>query len=123
MEKPKSLKEMFNGYNVRILEINGELLYVATDIAKILKIKNICSNTAKISQDEKNTINIPDKNGRLQNTIVLNEKGVFNLITKSNKKEAKPFQNWIYNEFLFPKHKHININQKESESFDIKDNI
>jgi prophage antirepressor-like protein len=54
----------------------------------------------RLDEDERNTIPVTDSLGRLQETYIVNESGLYNLILGSRKPEAKDFKRWITHEVI-----------------------
>jgi prophage antirepressor-like protein len=54
----------------------------------------------RLDEDERNTIPVTDSLGRLQETYIVNEAGLYNLILGSRKQEAKDFKRWITHEVI-----------------------
>jgi len=81
-------------HDVRILWEDGDPLFKALDIAKILEIKNIHTSMVDFDSDEK-ALRLTDSPGGIQKTIVLTELGLYRLIFTSRKPIAKPFKKWV----------------------------
>lgn len=91
---------------IRSVEINGEIYFVAADVCRILEIQNASDTVAKVlDEDEKGIENIYTVGG-LQKMLVVNEAGLYRLIFKSRKPDAKKFQRWIYHEVIPAIRKH-----------------
>lgn len=88
---------------VRTLEHNNEIYFVASDICKCLDIKNTTQAVQRLDEDEKSMFNIGLSGGE---TNLVNEYGLYNLILVSRKKEAKAFKRWITHEVLPSIRKH-----------------
>lgn len=88
---------------VRTLEHNNEIYFVASDICKCLDIKNTTQAVQRLDEDEKSMFNIGLSGGE---TNLVNEYGLYNLILVSRKKEAKAFKRWITHEVLPTIRKH-----------------
>ena len=73
--------------------------WVAKDVCKVLDIKNSRDAVQNLDDDEKGVDKIYTLGGR-QNVITINESGLYTLIFRSNKPEAKVFRRWITNEVL-----------------------
>ena len=84
---------------VRTVEINGEVWFVAKDVADILEIKNIRQNMEELDDDEKGVCNIYTPGG-MQDMAIISEPGLYKLAFKSRKKEAKKFVRWVTHEVL-----------------------
>ena len=87
---------------VRTLEINNEPWFVAKDVCDILDIKNPTQALQNLDVDERTILNI----GRQGNTNFINESGLYTLIIRSRKSEAKKFRKWITSEVLPSIRKH-----------------
>lgn len=88
---------------VRTLERNNEIYFVASDICKCLDIKNTTQAVQRLDGDEKSMFNIGLSGGE---TNLVNEYGLYNLILVSRKKEARSFKRWITHEVLPSIRKH-----------------
>jgi prophage antirepressor-like protein len=85
---------------VRVIkDEDGAPWWVARDICEILDIKDASNATKNLDDDEKGTQEIRTLGGR-QGMLTVNESGLYTLIFKSNKKEAKTFRKWITGEVL-----------------------
>ena len=88
---------------VRTIEDNGEVLFIAKDICDILDLSNPTEALRELDEDEKNTLRISEgiHRGRGNpNVNVINESGLYTLLLRSNKEEAKPFRRWVTHEVL-----------------------
>lgn len=77
--------------SVRTIFANNEVWFCAKDVCGILEIKNVTQAVQRLDEDERSMFNI----GRQGNTNFINESGLYTLILRSDKKEAKPFRKWI----------------------------
>lgn len=87
--------EVWNGYEIRFVEKDGEWWAVAKDAAKALNFRDATTATQKMKEQYKGTYKVCTPSGE-QEMIVLNEKGLYRLIMRSNKPEAENFQDWVY---------------------------
>mgnify|MGYP001780651803 CR=1 FL=1 len=85
---------------VRTVEQNGEPWFVAADVCRALGIGNSRDATAKLDDDEKNTVALTDGNRGNPNVCVVNEPGLYTLVLSSRKPEAKAFKRWITHEVI-----------------------
>ena len=85
---------------VRTVEINGEAWFIAKDICDILGLANSRKAVKSLDDDEKNTVTFSYGNRGNPNMTVVNEPGMYKLIFKSNKPEAKEFTRWVTHEVL-----------------------
>ena len=91
----------FNGSSVRVVrDEKGEPWFVANDVCDILEIRNSRQSIAYLDDDEKDTVITNDTIGRQQETNVINEGGLYSLILRSRKPEAKAFKRWVTHEVL-----------------------
>lgn len=85
---------------VRILKDGqGKPWWVAKDVCDILGIKQRGNALNRLRQDEKgvDSINTP---GGVQKMSIINEPGLYQLILRSDKPEAKEFQYWVTHDVL-----------------------
>jgi len=90
---------------IRTVEINGEIYFVAADVCKILEVGDTSNAVKSLDDDEKGTYNISTVGG-VQKMLIVNESGLYRLIFKSRKPEAKNFQRWVTHEVLPSIRKH-----------------
>lgn len=91
----------FNDHPVRVVEKDGEPWWVAKDVCDILELGNPRTSLALLEEDEKNTVHIMDGNRGNPETTIISEPGLFRLILRSRKPQAKAFQRWAVHE-VFP---------------------
>ncbi len=92
-----------NGYKIRGGLINGEPYFVAMDICGVLGYKNT-SKAISDHVDEEDRYNESLERGGF--IIMVNESGLYSLILRSNKPEAKKFKKWVTSEVLPAIRKH-----------------
>jgi len=102
---------------VRVIEQDGEPWFVAKDVCEILGIINHKDAIKVLDEDEKLGVEISDPHGRKQITNVMSESGLYTLIMRSNKPEAKQFRRWVTHEVLPDIRKHgMYLNEKAREA-------
>jgi len=84
----------FSGKGVRVVTINGEPWWIARDVCDILDIGNITDTMNRLDSDEKLTSILP-MSGQNREVYLINESGLYSLILRSNKPEAKVFRKWV----------------------------
>lgn len=94
------VKFEFRSHEVRTVIRDGEPWFVAKDVCEILEIANARDAVATLDGDEKDGVGITDTIGREQKTTVVSESGLYALIFKSRKPEAKAFRKWVTSEVL-----------------------
>jgi len=97
---PSVLTFDFGQNQVRVmLDEQGRPWFVAKDVCDTLGIKNIRQNMSDLDENEKGVFNVYTPGGTQRMTEV-NESGLYALVFKSRKPEAKQFQKWITSEVL-----------------------
>ena len=81
---------------VRTVKLNGEIWFVAKDICDILELSNPTVAIENLEEDERSKFFL----GRQGEANVINEAGLYALIFRSNKPEAKLFSKWVRSEVL-----------------------
>jgi prophage antirepressor-like protein len=93
----------FQNHPARVIQDEaGNPWWVAKDVCDILGYANPSDTISTLDEDEKNTLRISEgipSRGN-PNVNVINESGLYTLIIRSNKPEAKPFRKWITAEVL-----------------------
>ena len=90
----------YDGRPVRTVQIDGEPWFVGRDVCAVLDIADARASLNLLDEDERDSIPVIDAMGREQRTIIINEPGLYSLILRSRKPEAKPFKRWITHEVL-----------------------
>ena len=79
---------------VRTVELNGEPWFVLKDVCEVLGIGTPAKVAERLDEDEKGMSQIHTPGG-LQNVSIISESGLYNVILRSDKPEAKPFRKWV----------------------------
>ncbi|MCP4104343.1 MAG: hypothetical protein GY749_02225 [Desulfobacteraceae bacterium] len=82
-----------------ITDDNGTPWWVAKEVCDILELEKIDSAIRGLDDDEKGTHKVSTPGGP-QDMSIINESGLYNLIFRSNKPEAKKFRKWVTSEVL-----------------------
>lgn len=91
--------KLYQDHPVRIIEQDGEPWFVAKDVCEILEIRNSRSSIALLDEDERGVHSMDTPSGKQEMTVV-SEAGLYSLILKSRKPEAKAFRRWVTHEVL-----------------------
>ena len=91
---------------VRTIEKDGEPWFVLKDVCGVLDIIDHKVTVRRLEEDEVCQIPLTDSLGREQGTTVISESGLYNVILRSDKPEAKPFRKWVTSEVLPSIRKH-----------------
>ena len=89
----------FNVLPVRIVMIDDAPWFVAVDVALILGYASTKDATRLLDDDEKGGHILPTPGGAQEFTVI-NESGLFNLVLRSRRDEARPFRKWVTGEVL-----------------------
>lgn len=84
---------------VRTVMIEDEPWFVAKDVCAVLSIKNSRDAVENLDDDEKGVVNT-DTLGGPQAVTIINESGVYALVFRSRKPQAKLFRKWVTSEVL-----------------------
>lgn len=83
-----------------VIERNGEPWWVLNEICAKVGIANPRDAASRLDDDEKDAVGIPDAIGRTQRMTIINESGLYSVILRSTKPEAKRFRKWVTSEVL-----------------------
>ncbi len=87
------------GFKVRVILRDGEPWFVAKDVCDCLSISNVTQACQNLDDDEKGICKVETLGGK-QDMMLVSESGLYTLLMRSNKDEAKPFRKWVTNEIL-----------------------
>jgi len=110
--------------NLTTIEIGGEVWFVASEVCKLLDIKNTSDAVSRLDDDEKSTIVITDGTSGNPNKSIISESGLYALIFKSSKPSAKQFRKWVTKEVIpaIRKKGSYGINRLETPNFVVRYN-
>ena len=86
----------FDHKEIRTVVKDNQPWFVGKDVCNILSIKNITQAMNRLDDDERSMFNI----GRQGEVNIINESGLYSLILRSDKAEAKLFRKWVTSEVL-----------------------
>ena len=87
----------FEGDDIQAVIKDGDPWFVARDVCEILGIKT--EQTRRLDDDEKSLQEFKTDGG-IQKMSIVSESGLYALILRSNKPEAKKFRKWITRDIL-----------------------
>jgi anti-repressor protein len=91
----------FDNTNVRMLrDKENEPWFCAKDVCKAIELVDHSQACSELKKDDKYKVPIPDRYGRSQSTLFINEAGLYELILKSRKPEAKKFKHWVTHDVI-----------------------
>lgn len=91
----------FKGAALRTLtDEAGEPWFVLKDCMSILDLGNPTETVKMFDDDEFSTTEVIDSIGRRQQAYIISEPGLYRLVMRSRKPEAKEFQRWVTHDVL-----------------------
>lgn len=95
---------MFGEDVVRVItDGNGEPWFVAKDVCRVLGLENNRDAVSSLDADEKITVANPDGNPRAgipHRYVIISESGLYALVFRSRKPQARDFSRWVRKEIL-----------------------
>ncbi|GAB3443838.1 BRO-N domain-containing protein [Insolitispirillum peregrinum] len=92
----------FEGFPVRVLDQEGELWFVLADVCRVLELSNPSKAAERLDEDEKDTLTNREgiASPQVQQLTIINESGLYSLIFRSRKPEARQFKKWVTSQVL-----------------------
>ncbi|WBU63119.1 BRO-N domain-containing protein [Paracoccus aerodenitrificans] len=81
------------------MTLEGEPWFVVRDVLNVLGIKGMSCELMNVGKTYVEELQMPGQRGGRPNKLI-NEAGLYKLILRSNKPEAKEFQDWVTGEVL-----------------------
>ena len=94
--------QVFNyaSWQVRTIDKNGEAWFVGKDVAEILGYRRTADALrVHVDEEDKGVCDLPTPGGN-QQTVIINESGLYSLILSSKLPSAKKFKHWVTHEVL-----------------------
>jgi anti-repressor protein len=95
----------YEGAEVRTVDREGETWWVLKDVCGVLELSDTNKVTERIDSDDLTRIKIVS-GGQTREMYAVNESGLYNVILRSDKAEAKKFKRWVTHEVLPSIRKH-----------------
>lgn len=111
----------FNNQPVRTVQLNNQPYWVLKDVCAVLGISNSRMTAERLEDDEVSQTDIIDALGRTQNTTVITESGLYAVILRSDKPNAKEFRKWVTSEVL-PAIRKNGVYLTDEKAYDITHN-
>lgn len=92
----------YQGSEVRTVQKDGQPWWVLKDVCGVLGLSNPSMIADRLDEDERAKFDL----GRQGDTNIVNESGLYNVIIRSDKPEAKKFKRWVTHEVLPSIRKH-----------------
>lgn len=96
----------YENSEIRTVEKDGEPWWVLADVCKVLELTTPSRVAERLEKDEVSQTHTIDRMGRTQKSTIINESGLYAVILRSDKPQAKPFRKWVTNEVLPSIRKH-----------------
>lgn len=92
----------YQSNEVRTVEMGGEPWFVLKDVCNTLNINNQRDVQERLDPDEVGRFNLPHPQNpeKTIEMVCVNESGLYNVVLRSDKPEAKPFRKWVTSEVL-----------------------
>lgn len=91
---------------IRTVQLDGEPWFVLKDVCGVLNLGTPARVAERLEEDEVSLTHLIDSLGRQQDMTIINESGLYNVILRSDKPEARPFRKWVTGEVLPSIRKH-----------------
>ncbi len=91
--------------SVRTVQKDGESWWVLKDVCEVLELSTPAKVAERLDIDEKGMSLIHTPGGN-QEMAIINESGLYSVILRSDKPQAKPFRRWVTGEVLPAIRKH-----------------
>lgn len=90
--------------SVRCVERNGDPWFVAQDVCRVLKVRDVNQATSRLSEDERGWYNLPTPGGQ-QRFSIISEPGLYTIMLRANgaldeTTLAGKFRRWVTHEVL-----------------------
>lgn len=96
----------YNDNQVRTVMKDDGPWFVLKDVCAILGLGEPHRVADRLDEDERTLSTVVDSIGRKQETTIVSEAGLYNVILRSDKPQAKPFRKWVTAEVLPSIRKH-----------------
>ena len=89
----------FEHQPVRVVLVDGEPWFVLADLCRALGIANVGNAAARLDADVKG-VHQADTPGGRQSVTIVSESGMYEIVIRSDKKEAARFRRWVTHKVL-----------------------
>lgn len=90
----------FDGSDVRVVLVDDEPWFVAGDVCKVLGISNVGNALARLDDLNIRQTDVENARGQMRKTKTVNEPGMYELVFRSDKPQAREFTRWVSAEVL-----------------------
>jgi len=85
----------FQGHKLQVIEHKGEPWFIGNEVCTPLGIANSRDAISRLSPHQRDDVGITDAIGRIQNTNIISEGGLYKLAFRSRKPEAEAFTDLV----------------------------
>jgi len=89
----------YQDHEVRTVQRGGEPWFVLKDVCQVLSLSDTNKTAERLDPDELTRTKLVS-GGQEREMYIINESGLYNVILRSDKPEAKPFRKWVTAEVL-----------------------
>ena len=93
----------YNDKEIRTVKKDGDLWWVLKDVCEVLELSNPTMIAGRLDEDEVTKFDLGGLSGV---SNIINESGLYNVVLRSDKPEAKKFKRWVTHEVLPSIRKH-----------------
>ena len=90
----------YEGNRVRTIQRDGEPWWVLKDVCAVLELGSPHKVAERLEEDERNQTPLVDAIGRRQEMTIVSEAGLYSVILRSDKPEARQFKRWVTHDVL-----------------------
>jgi prophage antirepressor-like protein len=90
----------YEGNQVRTVQRDGEPWWVLKDVCTVLGIGNSRDVARRLEDDEKNSVDLVDGTPGNPAKTIVSESGLYSVILRSDKPEARKFKRWVTHDVL-----------------------
>jgi prophage antirepressor-like protein len=94
------IQKQFESRPIRMSVADGEPWWMLADVCAALGIANVGNVADRLEDDEKNTIRLMDGTPGNPFKTMVNESGLYSVILRSDKPDARRFRKWVTSEVL-----------------------
>lgn len=95
----------FGQAELRVVQLSGDPWFVAKDVCDVLEYRT-ASDAIRILDEDEKLLRTLCVSGQNREVNLINESGLYSLVLRSNKPEAKVFKKWVTSEVLPAIRKH-----------------
>lgn len=89
----------YAGHQVRTIDIDGEPWFVLADVCRVLDIANVGNVSARLDEADIRQADI-SSGGQRRSVTAVSESGMYEVVIRSDKAEARRFRWWVTHEVL-----------------------